>query len=229
MDIATQHIWDYVSDEYVHRLIQDKSDGKLVELPSSTAGRETEVESESVPQDKLENMSVEYTHLLTSQLDSQRLYFEEQVERAVDKAAKATSAAEQAAENAVKAASRLDALRESNYRITNDTLPSMERDKDRSEKRAERFETMARKMEKEWREKEVINESLMDRIAHLEKQMHDLTLRNSDLEEQNRDLSFFISGSEKLKDQGEEVQEGSVSVPDPPPTSKKKKKGGGRR
>lgn len=228
MDIATQHIWDYVSDEYVHRLIQDKSDGKLVELPSSTASRGTEIESEPVPQDKLENMSVEYTHLLTSQLDSQRLYFEEQVERAVDKAAKATSAAEQAAENAVKAASRLDALQESNHRITSDTLPSMERDKDRSEKRAERFETMARKMEKEWREKEVINESLMDRIAHLEKQMHDLTLRNSDLEEQNRDLSFFISGTEKLKDRGEEVQEGSVSVPDPPPTSKKKKKGGGR-
>ena len=228
MDISTQHIWDYAGDEYVHRLIQNKSDGKLVELPSSNAGSDTSMTSEVFPRDKMENMSLEYTHLLTSQLDSQRMYFEEQVERAVDKAAKATSAAEQAAENAIKAASRLEILQESNHTITNQTVPSLERDKERSEKKAERFEGMARKMEKEWREKEVINESLMDRIKYLEKQVNELTLRNSDLEEQNRDLSFFISGAEKLKTHGDEVQGGTISVPDPPNPGKKKKKAGAK-
>lgn len=28
----TQRVWDYVGDNYVHRLIQSKTDGKLVEL-----------------------------------------------------------------------------------------------------------------------------------------------------------------------------------------------------
>lgn len=231
MDISTQHIWDYVGDEYVHRLIQDKSNGKLVELPSSNAGNDNGPSSDviPVPREKMENMSLEYTHLLTSQLDSQRMYFEEQVERAVDKAAKATSAAEQAAESAIKAASRLEALQESNHTITNETLPSLERDRERAEKRADRFEGMARKMEREWREKEVINESLMDRIKYLEKQGEELAMRNSDLEEQNRDLSFFISGTEKLKNQGDDVQDGTLSVADPPNQGKKKKKGSGKK
>ena len=35
MDIETSRVWDYAGDEYVHRLIQNKADGKLVELPSS--------------------------------------------------------------------------------------------------------------------------------------------------------------------------------------------------
>ena len=33
MDVATQRVWDYAGDNYVHRLIQSKVDGKLVELP----------------------------------------------------------------------------------------------------------------------------------------------------------------------------------------------------
>ena len=230
MDITTQHIWDYVGDEYVHRLIQDQSDGKLVELPSSALGSERMESRELIPRQKMENMSLEYTYLLTSQLDSQRNYFEEQVERAVDKASKATAAAEQAAENAVKAASRLEALESTNASMAKDTLPSMERGKERAEKKADKFEGMARKMEKEWREKEVINDSLMDRISHLEKQVDDLTLKNSDLEEQNRDLSFFISGTEKLKDQSDEIQQGTLSVADAPSQNadKKKKKGKGK-
>ena len=32
MDLKRQHVWDYVGDNYVHRLIQNKGDGKLVEL-----------------------------------------------------------------------------------------------------------------------------------------------------------------------------------------------------
>ena len=33
MELATQRVWDYKGDNYVHRLIQNKVDGKLVELP----------------------------------------------------------------------------------------------------------------------------------------------------------------------------------------------------
>ncbi|KAJ1916097.1 hypothetical protein H4219_003968 [Mycoemilia scoparia] len=36
MDLETQRVWDYVGDGYVHRILQNKSDGKLVELPPPT-------------------------------------------------------------------------------------------------------------------------------------------------------------------------------------------------
>ena len=33
MELSTQRVWDYAGDGYVHRLIQNKTDGKIVELP----------------------------------------------------------------------------------------------------------------------------------------------------------------------------------------------------
>lgn len=229
MDISTQHIWDYAGDEYVHRLIQNQSDGKLVELPAVSSPKGGDQSGGAVPTEKLENMSLEYTHLLTSQLDSQRMYFEEQVERAVDKASKASQAAEQAAERAVKAYSRLEALEAANGSFENDKIPSLERDKDRAERKAQKAEATARSMHNQLRETSVINESLMDRITHLEKQLGESNAKIEDLEEQNRDLGFFISGMEKLKGQGEDVQEGVVSIANLPSSEKKSKKRRGKK
>lgn len=35
MELETQRVWDYVSNQYVHRLIQDQKDGQIVEFPSN--------------------------------------------------------------------------------------------------------------------------------------------------------------------------------------------------
>jgi hypothetical protein len=32
MQVGTQRVWDYIGDNYVHRLVQNKSDGKLVQV-----------------------------------------------------------------------------------------------------------------------------------------------------------------------------------------------------
>jgi len=226
MDIKTQAIWDYTNDEWVHRLIQNTLDGKLVELPSA-AGSKSGAEA-FMTKDKLEDISMEYTSMMKGQLDSQRSYFEEQVDRAVDKAAEAAISADHAAAAALKANERLDSMQAAHQMLLNETLPGLEKGKERAEKRAEKFESMARTMEKDWKEKEVINDSLMERIGFLEKQINELTVKNSDLEEQNRDLTFFISGTQRLKGQGEDVQEGTLEIADPPAASKKKK-GKGRK
>ena len=34
MDVESQRVWDYGADGYVHRLMQNQEDGKLVEIPS---------------------------------------------------------------------------------------------------------------------------------------------------------------------------------------------------
>ena len=36
LELETQRVWDYAGDGYVHRLIQNTIDGKLVELPGAT-------------------------------------------------------------------------------------------------------------------------------------------------------------------------------------------------
>jgi BRCA1-associated protein len=40
LELETQRVWDYAGDGYVHRLIQNRADGKLVELPSAGADGE---------------------------------------------------------------------------------------------------------------------------------------------------------------------------------------------
>ncbi|GFF26794.1 RING finger protein ETP1 homolog [Aspergillus udagawae] len=230
MDLASQRVWSYVGDAYVHRIIQSKTDGKLVELPAAdNSALDPPDWTDAVPREKLENMSVEYTHLLTSQLESQRAYFEEIVERAADKASQAAAAASMAQETAEKATASLRALQAQYDKLAAETLPGLERDKARAEKRAEKFEAMTRKMEKEWREEKTMNESLMKRIEHLTTEVAELKAANADLTEQNRDLTFFISGSERLKDQGEDVVQGTVSVPDPPANNKRKGRGKGKK
>lgn len=219
MDVKTQAIWDYINDEWVHKLMQKKAETKAAESSSVTKSYEGEEER---AKDNLEDMSFEYASMLKAQLDSQRTYFEVQVDRSEDRIAQAMAAADQATASSLKANERLEAMEASHQILLNETLPGLERAKEKAEKRAEKFEVLARKMEKEWKEKEVINESLMDRISHVEKQLNEATLKSSELEEQNRDLSFFISGMEKLKDQGADVQEGTLQVADPP---NKKKKG----
>ncbi|KAL8777251.1 MAG: hypothetical protein Q9213_007944 [Squamulea squamosa] len=236
MDLSTQRVWDYASDAYVHRIVQDKADGKLMELPASAVDTREAMhdgdawdQEDYVPREKLDNIGLEYTHLLTSQLESQRTYFAEALERAADKASQAAKAAENAQATAIATQEQLAALRSSHESLVKEVVPALERDKDRTSARASKFEAMARKFEKEWREEKAVSESLMERIRWLEGQVQTLTAEKTDLEEQNRDLSFFISSGEKLKHlegvNEEEVREGSTTVADPPTSGKGKKKG----
>ncbi|CAO3645087.1 unnamed protein product [Cunninghamella echinulata] len=87
LEIETQRVWDYASDGYVHRLIQNVVDGKLVELPSHINQNENDDNTEELSemaQGKLNAMSLEYSYLLTSQLDSQRIYYEDRMKEVIE-------------------------------------------------------------------------------------------------------------------------------------------------
>ncbi|KAF2674295.1 zf-UBP-domain-containing protein [Microthyrium microscopicum] len=239
MDIATQHVWDYAGDGYVHRLIQNQADGKLLDLPAASKGTKNgeavmaAYGADMVPREKMEAMGNEYTYLLTSQLDSQRLYFEEQLERAVDKASKAASSAEKANSTVESLVQKLEMLQTS-HEETLTQLKSLDKEVERTKKRAEKSDTLARKLGNDWKEEKTVNDSLMERIRFLDTKMADVEQKRQqleaeklDLEEQNRDLSFFISSADKLKDAGEDVQEGTMEVgaapPEPSSTGKRRK------
>lgn len=76
LEIDTQRVWDYAGDGYVHRLIQNNADGKLVEIPDPNSSKMTRCNKEKDPS-KIDALVVEYNYLLTTQLESQRLYFEQ--------------------------------------------------------------------------------------------------------------------------------------------------------
>lgn len=75
MQLGNNRVWDYVGDNFVHRLLQDK-DGKMVE-----GGLESTKSEGAAVDEKVDAVQLEYTYLLTSQLESQREYFEERLSR----------------------------------------------------------------------------------------------------------------------------------------------------
>jgi BRCA1-associated protein len=75
MEIETQRVWDYPGDGYVHRLVSNKADGKMVEIPHPDEKKMHEM-IEAQFNSKLDMILMEYNELLTQQLSSQRLYFE---------------------------------------------------------------------------------------------------------------------------------------------------------
>ncbi|KAK6012413.1 zinc finger, C3HC4 type, partial [Ostertagia ostertagi] len=71
LQVGGQRVWDYAGDNYVHRLIQSDTEGKVVEYQRGDREAESDEKKE-----KLDGIKLEYTCLLTSQLESQRMYFE---------------------------------------------------------------------------------------------------------------------------------------------------------
>jgi BRCA1-associated protein len=96
LDTQTQHVYDFCGQGYVHRLVQNKEDGKIVEVNdprqsaavarggrapgerSLTPGLSDAQEGEVVHR-KLEGAAERYNNLLKSQLEQQRAYYEERL------------------------------------------------------------------------------------------------------------------------------------------------------
>ncbi|RWR75689.1 BRCA1-associated protein [Cinnamomum micranthum f. kanehirae] len=104
LDLETQRVWDYVGDTYVHRLNQSKSDGKLVELNSHcrSIGEDDcgtcECSDDSgisgaLFSSKVDAIVDEYNHLLATQLENQRQYYESLLAEAKAKREKSISEA----------------------------------------------------------------------------------------------------------------------------------------
>jgi len=92
LDTETQHVYDFCGQGYVHRLVQNKEDGKLVEInaPTSVARGRTPGERSWTPglsdsqegevvHRKLEGAAEQYNNLLKSQLEKQRAFFEKRL------------------------------------------------------------------------------------------------------------------------------------------------------
>jgi BRCA1-associated protein len=198
MDLESKRVWDYDGDSYVHRIIQDAgtTGEKLVELPGRNGdavldGRD-EDEKEAM---QMENLAVEYTHLLTSQLESQRVYFEGVLERAVDKASQSTKKAEwlEGEMSALKA--KMQQIEEENEIVAKGKVKELEKENARLEGRGKKLEDMLRNTNSRYLEEKESAKGLMARVKHLEdSKMKELQDKIKSLEEESATKDLLMEG-----------------------------------
>ena len=170
LDLETQRVWDYDRDVYVHRIIANASGNgageKLIELPGRRReGQVTALEDADRDLDimKRENLAFEYTQLLTSQLESQRIYFEELVAKAADKATEASRRAEKAAEQASESMAQLTDImsRVETLRQTNEAL---EKEKARIQTKANKLEHSSKELSVKYEEQKMLADALSKNV-----------------------------------------------------------------
>jgi BRCA1-associated protein len=193
---------------YVHRLIQNRTDGKLVELPSltaSTAGYYGTAVGDgggpnaaaSLNQQKIEAIGAEYTHLLTSQLDSQRAYYEERVGVVREQLALAESrlmsleGSTVPREQLAVAESRLAEL-ELREKEKAHAQKVLERDNARLEQKAEKAIGLARTLERELAIEREVSKGLYDNIKSMKEENATRSKETAEMKLQVRFLLLFL-------------------------------------
>ncbi|XP_065918473.1 BRCA1-associated protein-like [Dysidea avara] len=206
MELGSQRVWDYAGDNYVHRLVHNKTDGKLVEVPGTS--------DDIADTEKLDSLQLEYTYLLTSQLESQRHYFEGKVAQIETAAQEQLSLVEERLKTTVLECERLQSV-----------ATELQSDKKAVEKKNQQLQTRMHTLETELKEEIELNKCMSDnqrlwrdRIDMMEKKM-DLTIKQKELEvkelqDQVRDVMFYLDAQKKVdgSEEKQELQEGHVII-----------------
>ncbi|TCD71864.1 hypothetical protein EIP91_003207 [Steccherinum ochraceum] len=239
LELETQRVWDYAGDGYVHRLIQNKADGKLVELPSAASSMTMAGSArggdgggpsaaDALSAEKIEAIGIEYSYLLTSQLDSQRTFYEEQTAEYKIQIAQLTELVQSLSNDAES--NKQTALKEEEAR-----LADMEKARIRAEKRAEKAGELARALDKELKGERAVSEGLMKNLSVLknkaqqvEQEKEELKTRVSELEDQVRDIMFSLEARSKIEDgEGDaaEAAGGDIGIVQSPSNTNRRRKG----
>lgn len=239
-------MWDYAGDGYVHRLIQNKADGKLVELPSAASsmtmgGSNRDLNgsgggpsaADALSAEKIEAIGIEYSYLLTSQLDSQRAYYEAQTNETKEQVAELKTMVDELKLAVEAKAKRAQEHEEAMRKANEGRIAELERARAKAEARAEKLNQVARALQEELKAERAQSEGLLKNLAaakaraeEAEELKETLRVKVTELEEQVRDVMFFVEARDKIE-QGEgvvgEAAGGSIAVPAPTTNGKKKK------
>lgn len=226
LELETQRVWDYAGDGYVHRLIQSKAElnhmdeggpnphtthpqGSVqMEASSSKAGRGDAANVE----EKMEALGLEYSHLLSTQLESQRAFYEDQIRSYQQRAEEAESSRHTLLSSIDEVRAERDKARTQLEALTSRS-DHMHKNLDTSLKRV-------KKLDEELRGEKLMSQGLVSRIDKLveddsarQKDIHTLYSENAELKEQVRDLMFFVEARTKVNNEGgEELRGGDLEV-----------------
>ena len=200
----------------MHRLIRNKADGKLVELPSFGAGGDDGEgrgpgRADVIGGEKIEAIGIEYSYLLTSQLDSQREHYEQQVNELKEQLDELKGVVAGLSKEAKEE-------REERIRLKREEEERVEevwRDKKHAEKRTEKAIELPKRLEKDLREERAVSEGLLKnlgnmkvRVAEGEEDREGYMVKIAELEDQLRDVMFFLEA--KIENAAEEGSEGEM-------------------
>ncbi|ELU05344.1 hypothetical protein CAPTEDRAFT_170729 [Capitella teleta] len=186
--LGQNSVWDYAGDNYVHRLVANKTDGKMVELVDEAGNQ--------IQEEKLDSMELEYTYLLTTQLESQRNFFLDEIKMLELKKQKEVEEKECALKKACD--------ERTHFREELDRLMA---EKKVLEKKNNQLDGRLTKVLKDYGDELELNRSLQgnqvqyqDEIHKLKKMNKQVLVEKADLEEQIRDLIGHFEAQTRLKE-----------------------------
>ncbi|CAK7902399.1 RING finger protein Etp1p [[Candida] anglica] len=243
MELDTSRVWDYAGDNYVHRLIANESDGKLVELPEKTTasfsnpgqgmgifdgfGSNTNGPS-NINNSKLGTNSYEINgnsgnfdkvdevgFEYSQLLISQLASQREYYEDLLQEGAASKS---RRGSSKPDLESKVEELAEKLKSLTEISIPKLEK---KLKEKDERISILSRELN----DSNTLNEALSDKIDFLTNSNKEMQTQNDDLSEQVKDLMFFLETQEKFKDKSDADKEGQVIMHKPSSSSKSRRKG----
>ncbi|XP_069816889.1 BRCA1-associated protein isoform X1 [Dendropsophus ebraccatus] len=228
MQLTNHRVWDYAGDNYVHRLVASKTDGKIVQY---------ECEGDTCQDEKIDSLQLEYSYLLTSQLESQRIYWENKIVR-LEK-----DTADEINNMKAKFKETIDKCDNLEHRL-NDLL----KEKQAVERRCTQLNVKVSKLSTELKEEQEMNKCLRANQAELQSKLkEEETLRKEaceqkdlqivEMQEQLRDVMFYLEAQRKInqmpEDARQEIQDGQINIAmgssSTSPASGKSRKGRGKR
>ncbi|KAL6734892.1 hypothetical protein Aduo_005383 [Ancylostoma duodenale] len=233
LQVGGQRVWDYAGDNYVHRLIQSDTEGKVVEYQRGDPEAEADEKK-----DKLDGIKLEYTCLLTSQLESQRMYFEARLadmERAMNNMEKMAQAQIDDLEAKLTQSS-------SECKLLKKQLQEVSAAKQANEKKCLQTVSKLTKVTSELKEEREMNEMLRSdqqlwkhKVDELEKKCatceQQFSQRINELQEQVSDLMLHFDAQSKIQAQldsaqvsKEEIESSHVDVSMSTPEKKQRRK-----
>ncbi len=229
----------------MHRLIQNKADGKLVELPSASASMGASPRegglgpsaADALSAEKIEAIGIEYSYLLTSQLDSQREYYEERISEVTSQVNQLKPMLESIQKQMEDERRRWQEEQDVRKREEEERMEAVLREKQKADGKADKMAALARRLEKELREERTVSEGLLknlsamkEKVAQANAEREGYGQKIKELEDQVRDVMFFLEARTKIENGDGTVAEaagGSIALPPPveaqTPAGKKRK------
>ncbi|XP_042886003.1 BRCA1-associated protein-like [Penaeus japonicus] len=207
LQVGNNRVWDYVRDNYVHRLLQSEGDGKVVSYERTSPVSDTKEELVQ-GEEKLTALQLEYTHLLSSQLESQRQYFENKITEAQ---AEAWREAEESKEAVKKLSEEMQEIKQE--------LSSVTREKSSLDKKINQLNNKLSKVTKDLETEQELNLSMRQgkqewvaKVVKLESVVKQKDQKISELESQVSDVMAHLEALSTVNC-NPELQGGQVYIP----------------
>lgn len=207
MQLTNHRVWDYAGDNYVHRLVASKTDGKMVQY---------ECEGDTCHAEKIDALQLEYSYLLTSQLESQRIYWENKITHLEKETAEEINNMKSKFKETLERCDNLERR-----------LGDISKDKQAMEKKCSQLNSRVVKLGQELKEEQEMNRCLRANQSQLQAQLTDKEKKAkesverkdstiAELQEQLRDVMFYLETQQQIEhlspEARNEIQEGQINI-----------------